>query len=112
MKEARGISVNLSEKAGKDCAVLPGIRVNGPIYTASYYRSTFALLENETVLPEFDDDFEGFLRHFDDFESGGYLCLNGEIVLFCDDINGMVFSAGKVEDILQSVREYYAESNA
>ena len=112
MERTQGNTVFLKDKGDFASSCLPGIHVRGAVRSASYYRSAFELLEAETILPELDDDFMGFLRSFDDYESVGYLCLNGEIVLFCDDINGMVFSAGKVEDILQSVREYYAESNA
>ena len=109
MKEAREISVNLREVRDWVSSALPGIRVNGPIFGASYYRSAYELLDSETVLPELEEDFELFLRSFDDYESIGYLCLNNETVLFCDDINGSIFSVGNIGDILPSVREAYGD---
>ena len=105
----KGYTVYLKKQGDILSSCLPGIHVRGAVRSASYYRSAFELLEAETVLPELDDDFMDFLRSFDDYESIGYLCLNGEIVLFCDDVNGMVFSARKVEDILPSVRAQYDE---
>ena len=109
MERTKGNTVFLKDKGDILSSCFPGIHVRGAVRSASYYRSAYELLEAETVLPELDDDFLDFLRSFDDYESIGYLCLNGEIVLFCDDVNGMVFSAGKVEDILPSVRAQYEE---
>ena len=108
-ERTKGYTVYLKKQGDILSSTLPGIHVRGAVRSASYYRSAYELLEAETVLPELDDDFLGFLRSFDDYESIGYLCLNGEIVLFCDDVNGMVFSAEKVEDILSSVRAQYDE---
>lgn len=108
MEKTRETTVCLSAK-GDNSSILPGVRVRGAIRSASYYRSAYELLSVETVLPALDEDFEGFLRSFDDYEGIGYLCLNGEIVLFCDDVNGDVFSASKIEDVLPSIREQYED---
>ena len=105
----KGYTVYLKKQGDILSSCLPGIHVRGAVRSASYYRSAFELLEAETVLPDMEEDFCDFLRSFDDYESIGYLCLNGEIVLFCDDVNGNVCSASKIEDVLPSIRQQYAE---
>lgn len=109
MEDKKGRTVYLKNQGDILPYALPGVYVRGAIRTVSYYRSAYELLEAETVLPDMEEDFCDFLRSFDDYEGIGYLCLNGEVVLFCDDVNGNVCSASKIGDVLPSIMQQYAE---
>ena len=75
--------------------------------TISAYNSAYELLENETVLPSFGDDFDSYLRNFDAFESYAYFCVNSEMVIVTDDVNGDVLDFCSLDDFLRTIRKRY-----
>ena len=109
MIKTKGEKVCLSAK-GENGLSAPCVKVSFRIRSVSYYSSAFDLLEAETVLPEMDEDFCGFLRSFDDYEAFAYFCINNETVIVADSINGDIISAEKLSDFLPHIREYYEES--
>lgn len=75
--------------------------------TLNYYTSAYELLDNETILPEIDADFLGYLRTFDAFDSIVYFCLDSETVIYADRINGDVYGIDSIDDMLQNIKNYY-----
>lgn len=79
---------------------------NPVINTMTIYDSAYEMLSAETVLPDLDDDFEGFLRGFEDYENFKYFCVNHEIVIVTVD-NWDFVGAETLETVLPHIREYY-----
>lgn len=82
---------------------------NPVLRSISVYSSAYDLLSAETVLPDLDDDFDGFLRHFDDFETTEFYCINHEYVI--TTIDGDFVGAELLDDVLPNIREYYESEN-
>ena len=71
------------------------------------YRSAFDLLQAETVLPDLQGDFCDYLRSFDAYDCISYVCINGELVVFCDAINGDAVSFCQIGEMLGEIRANY-----
>lgn len=76
----------------------------------SAYSSAYEMLENEAVLPQ-NEGFLHFLLHVDDWEHYKYFCLNGEIAVLCDSINGDVLSFDTVDSFMAKTMQFYLEDD-
>lgn len=81
---------------------------NVSVYDSAYdclYEEGF--LPSETAIEE--EDFHHFLRHVDDWESIRLIVMNGEIVLFCDSLNGDVGSFCTLSEFAKQMKEAYEQ---
>ena len=79
---------------------------HGDIRNICQYMSAWDLLENECVLPSFEDygaDFLDFLRYFDKYECIQYFCIDAETVVVADAINGDVLHVCKLMDFVTEI---------
>lgn len=85
--------------------------ISGRISSIEAYCSAYSLLEDNDFLPEnISDDFREYLKHFDDFEPVRYFCINRDIVICADSINGDVIGwYGKAENLVLALKENYEE---
>ena len=109
MEKIKGNSLLFCGSGNSGTGMMTG-RVLRHLERISAYQCAFDLLEDNAVLPD-NKHFLRFLRHVDDWENYQYFCLNGEIVVLCDSVNGDVLSFDTVEDFLNKTREAWLSAD-
>ena len=78
--------------------------------SVSVYRSAFRMISDESDYLEmdcFDESFCDWLKSSDEWESYGYIVLNGKNYVLFDSVSGDVLQAGTISDFVWASFEQY-----